>query len=104
MKKLHVGEILDDQVEFTLSELCSVCRGEEEWIIKLIDEGVIEAKGQNHENWRFSGTSLRRVHSAMRLERDLNINVAGVALALDLMDEIEQLRFRIKLYEHSHEK
>jgi len=103
MKKLHVGEILDDQVEFTLNELCSVCHSEEEWIIKLIEEGVVEVKGENYENWRFSGTSLRRVHSAMRLERDLNINVAGVALALDLMDEIEQLRIRINLYEHSHD-
>jgi chaperone modulatory protein CbpM len=28
----------------------------------------------------------------MRLQRDLDINLAGVALALDLMDEIESLQ------------
>jgi chaperone modulatory protein CbpM len=104
MKKLHVGELLDEQIEYTLSELCTACNGQEDWIMKLVEEGVIEPRGKNYENWRFTGTSLRRVHSAMRLERDLGVNVAGVALALDLIDEVEKLRFLIKLYDESHDK
>ena len=102
MKKLHVGEILDEQIEYTLSELCQVCNGQEEWIIKLVDEGVIDPTGENHINWRFCATSIRRVHSAMRLERDLGVNIAGIALALDLIDEVEKLRFTIQLYDDSH--
>lgn len=31
----------------------------------------------------------------MRLQRDLDLNLAGVALALDLMDEIESLHAAI---------
>ena len=42
--------------------------------------------------WRFSGTALRRTRLALRLERDLELNLAGVALALDLMEEVERLR------------
>lgn len=102
MKKLHVGEILDEQVEYTLSELCEACNSQEDWIIKLIDQGVIDPKDGNNKNWRFTGTSLRRIHSAMRLERDLGVNAAGVALALDLIDEVERLRFLIKFYDESH--
>jgi hypothetical protein len=30
------------------------------------------------------------------LERDLEINLAGVALALELIEEIEQLRRRVR--------
>ncbi len=103
MKKLHVGEILDEQVEFTLSELCLICNSEESLIIKLVDEGVIKPKGENHENWKFSAIHLKSVHSAIRLEHDLGVNTAGAALALDLIKEVERLRFQLKLYEDSHD-
>ncbi len=102
MKKMLVGELLDERIEFTLSELCLACEQQEEWIIQLVDEGMLEPKGEDQQSWRFSGTSLRRVYSAMRLERDLGVNIAGVALALDLIDEVEQLRLRIKNYESTH--
>ena len=102
MKKMLVGEILDEQIEFTLSELCLACDREEEWIIRLVDEGLLDPKGEDQQNWRFSGTNLARVYSAMRLERDLGVNIAGIALALELLDEVEELRLRIKLYERSH--
>ncbi len=40
--------------------------------------------------WRFSGAALRRARLALRLERDLELNLAGVALALELMEELER--------------
>lgn len=45
--------------------------------------------------WRFSGSALRRLRRAMSLSRDLEVNPPGVALALDLLDEIEALRARL---------
>ena len=39
-----------------------------------------------------SSQAPRCVESARRLARDLEINAAGIALALDLLDEIEALR------------
>lgn len=102
MKKLHVGELLDDQVEFTLSELCFSINCNEDWIFQLVEEGVIEPKNDSDKNLKFSGTNLKKVHSAMRLEHDLGINIAGVALVLDLVEEIEQLRLKIELYEESY--
>jgi chaperone modulatory protein CbpM len=100
MKKMLVGELLDEQIEWTLSELCLVCNRQEEWIINLVDEGMLNPLGENQENWRFSGTSISRVHTAMRLEHDLGINIAGVALVIELIDEVEKLRYRLKLYEN----
>jgi chaperone modulatory protein CbpM len=32
----------------------------------------------------------------MRLQRDLGINLAGIAVALDLLDEVETLRARLR--------
>jgi len=42
--------------------------------------------------WRFTYTEIRRVQTAVRLQRDLRINLPGCALALDLLDELEELR------------
>jgi chaperone modulatory protein CbpM len=38
-----------------------------------------------------------RVRSALRLQRDLGVNLAGIALALDLMEELEDLRSQLKI-------
>jgi chaperone modulatory protein CbpM len=90
--ELLTGIVLDEQAELTLSDLCRACCQHAEWIVQLVEEGILEPAGHNPAQWRFSGTSLQKAHIAMRLQRDLEINLAGVALALDLMDEIESLR------------
>jgi chaperone modulatory protein CbpM len=90
--ELLTGIVLDEETELSLSDLCRACSQHAEWIVELVDEGILEPAGRKPEQWRFTGSSLRRAHAAMRLQRDLDINLAGVALALDLMDEIESLR------------
>ena len=35
----------------------------------------------------------------MRMQQDLQINLAGIALALDLMEEIEAMRERLHRFE-----
>ena len=46
--------------------------------------------------WRFAGTALRRARLAVTLTRELQVNAPGVALALDLMDEIEALKASLR--------
>ena len=53
---------------------------------------VDEAGGE----WRFAGTALRRARAAMRLSRDLELSAAGTALVIDLLDQIEALRSRLR--------
>ncbi len=52
--------------------------------------------GGEPERWRFSGTSLPRARKALRLQRDIGFNFAGAALEMELMDEIELLRTRLR--------
>ena len=90
---LLAGEVVED-VELTLSELCRVCAVTEAEVLALVEEGVIEPAGRRPARWRFAGTCLRRVRLALHLQHDLGVNVAGAALALDLLDELEALRAR----------
>jgi len=57
-----------------------------------VSEGVLSPAGSSPQDWRFSGDSLKRAKTAARLTRDFEINTSGLALALDLMDQISQLR------------
>lgn len=94
-----VGTILEEEVVLSLGEICRASRLSAERVIELAEEGVIEPVGRSPESWRFHGTSLRRIRRAQRLEDDLGVNAAGVALVLDLLDELERLRMRLDRFE-----
>jgi chaperone modulatory protein CbpM len=84
--------LLDEQLRYSLLEVCDSCRIGLNEIIEMIEEGIAEPEGSSRENWRFSARALRRLQLALRLQRDLGVNAAGAALALDLLEELEQLR------------
>ena len=90
------GPVVEEEVRFTLVELCQACSAEQEHVLAWVFEGVLEPVGDSPEDWRFSGESLRRARLALRLSQDLEINPPGVALALDLLDEIAALRARLQ--------
>ena len=91
-----IGVILEEQTELTLAELCRACAVHAEYIAELVDEGVLMPAGREPKGWRFSGSHIRRAKVALRLQRDLGVNLAGAALALELLDEVEALRQRLR--------
>lgn len=93
------GIIIEDTTEFTLGELSRACGKPAEWILALVEEGVIEPLGADQSRWHFQGHCLRRVRIVERLQSDLGLNLAGAALALELLEEVEALRNRIAVLE-----
>ncbi len=85
------GAIFEESAVLTLKDLSRMCAVDERHIVEYVEEGVIHAVASTDE-WHFSGAALRRTRLALRLERDLEINLAGVALALELLDELQRLR------------
>ncbi|MCK9510402.1 MAG: chaperone modulator CbpM [Pigmentiphaga sp.] len=94
MRNVMTAVVLDDDHRWTLGQLCEVCQVSEAWLIELLDEGVIEPVPGPRTEWVFDITCLRRVRRARRLHRDLGVNAPGIALALQLLDELEHLRGR----------
>jgi chaperone modulatory protein CbpM len=88
--------ILEEQTQLTLADLCRACAVHDEQIIALVDAGVLEPQGREPVRWIFVGDSLHRARRALRLQRDLDIDLAGAALALELLDEIASLRTRLR--------
>lgn len=83
---------LDTPARVTLRELSERTGLTASELIDMIDEGLIEAEGRAAARWRFAPQAARRARAAVRLQRDLGLNLAGAALALDLLDELRCLR------------
>jgi chaperone modulatory protein CbpM len=96
------GIVLDEEHLLTLTEISQACAVQTGYIIELVDEGLLipesgsEIRQEEPHFWRFTGEQMRRARVASRLQGDLGINLAGVALALQLLDEIEELRERLE--------
>lgn len=90
------SEIVD---ALSFRDLCRFCQAEDSWVIELVEQGVLEPVGSEVDNWQFVGTSIVRAKKARRLNRDLGVNVAGVALVLDLLEERDTILRRLARYE-----
>jgi chaperone modulatory protein CbpM len=89
-------DIVEEDVQLTLVELCRATRAPEGQIHTWVVEGVLIPEGATPAEWRFHGEALRRARLASTLARELEINPPGVALALDLIDEIDALKSRLQ--------
>ena len=87
------GHILEETAKLSLAELCQSCQLPAEAMIELIDYGIISpCQGNTTKQWRFHSNTLIRVDKALRLRRDLGVNLSGAALVLELLDEVHELR------------
>jgi len=91
-KYLLSGVVIDEVDEITIDEVTQFCAVRREKIVELVMEGIIEPEGREPEEWRFSGPALARAKKAIRLESELDVNLNAVAIILELLDEIDELR------------
>jgi len=86
------GMVLNEETRCSLADLCALCGVNAEIIHEMIEEGIISPEGVTTREWAFTSIAIKRVQTAIRLQRDLRVNLPGCALALDLLDELEELR------------
>jgi chaperone modulatory protein CbpM len=85
-------QVVEEEVSMTLADLCRACDADRDLVRQLVEHGVIDPQGSTPQAWVFGGSSLRRTRVALRLLRDLELNLPGAALAVDLLDQIARLQ------------
>jgi chaperone modulatory protein CbpM len=95
-QEILIGTIVDEMI-ITLPELTQICSVQADYIIQLVTEGILDPATDKPrveleaelepEKWCFTGNCIQRVHISLRLQRDLDINLAGIALMLDLLEK-----------------
>ena len=89
------GTLFDHSAILSIQDLSRMCNVDEAHIVEFVEEGVLNVSRVSSQ-WHFTGDALRRARLAVRLERDLELNLAGVALALDLLEELHALRRQLE--------
>lgn len=96
MTQEYCCTVLDDTMTWGMTEICALCRVDNDLIVEMIGEGVLTPIGTTPENWRFNAVAVKRIQVTLRLQNDLRVNLPGAALALDLLEELEELRSRLR--------
>lgn len=79
-------------VQWRMEEFCRLVELPADCLIEIVEQGIVDPGGDTPEEWLFDASALAVVRRAARLQHDLQIDWAGIALALSLLDELEQLR------------
>jgi chaperone modulatory protein CbpM len=93
------AEVFDEDYRISLDELREMLNIEDDFLEQLFDFGLIEPIDTAEPDLVLDATAFQRIHTAIRLQRDLNINIEGIALALELLDELNELRNKIQILE-----
>ena len=94
---------LEQRPIFNLSRFSQACGQSQEWILQLIEYDILARPTQSEKERHFSEADLERAQQAYRLQRDFNASFPAVAMMLDLIEEVQQLRREVKhlhIYKH----
>ena len=79
-------------VQLDMAQFCEATELSDVYVIEIVEHGILEPSGASPEQWLFDANALVIAKRARRLQGELQIEWAGIALALQLLDELEQLR------------
>ena len=75
-----------------MQELCEVVDLPAAFVIEIVEHGILEPQGRQPDEWLFDSAALSIARRAVKLHHELQMEWDGVALALDLLEELEQVR------------
>lgn len=79
----------------SLSQLCVICGITVDLAGGMVAFGIILPDGETPGSWRFGPPAVLRARKAVRLHHDLGLELQGLALCLELLDEIDRLHARL---------
>ncbi len=92
-----MGELIEERPACSLLELAALSGVPAETLVEYVEIGLIEpVSGRGARDWRFAGSAVMRLKRAERLAQDFLLEPEALALVLDLLDEIDDLRRRLR--------
>lgn len=85
----------------TLKALASAANMHEEFVERLVSFGLLEPLDRQETALWFDCGEVLRLRKIRRLQNDLGINLAGIAVVLDLLERIEALQSELKRLRNS---
>ncbi|MFQ6575513.1 chaperone modulator CbpM [Pseudomonas sp. UM16] len=79
-------------VQLDMQTLCREADLPAAYVIEIVEHGIVEPSGRTPEEWLFDDQAPVLAKRAAKLQRELELEWEGVALALELLEEVQQLR------------
>ena len=89
--------IVGERLVLTITEFRNQYHVEEEAFVQMLEYGLFSPLRVETDVVYLDLMALQKIQTAQRLQRDLGVNLAGAALALDLMEQLEELRKELSL-------
>lgn len=94
------GVLIEESTTISFIEVCHRYHIPEALLMEMIEEGFFNTPSIEQERIALNQNELRKMEKAFRLHRDLGVNLPGVALALELLEEMEHLRQELDVLKH----
>ena len=85
------AEVIDEHHSFDLKHFADACGQSPEWVLQLLEYEILPTRSQQATQ-HFHAEDIARARRAYRLQRDFEASFAAVAMMMDLIDELQQLR------------
>jgi chaperone modulatory protein CbpM len=92
-----VGVLVDEETSVSFVDICENCDISEDELLDMLEHGLIPSIDIPTRELEFNRDMLDRIKSAYRLQADLGLNSAGVVLALELIDELNELNQQLEI-------
>ncbi|WP_454781249.1 chaperone modulator CbpM [Legionella sp. WA2022007384] len=92
-----IGVLIEETMTISFNEVCQRYHIPEELLHEMVEYGLFSTKTTKKEHLKLNPNDLRKIESAFRLHQDLGINLPGVALALELLEKIDQLNEELNI-------
>lgn len=84
-------------VSLSFEEICEIHGIQAITMRELIAYDIIVPIGSEPDEWMFDMAQLKRLRTALRLQHDFELNLAGISLVLHLLEQMDELRARTEL-------
>ncbi|MGG5291568.1 chaperone modulator CbpM [Pseudomonas shirazensis] len=79
-------------VQLDMRTLCQEADITADWVIEIVEHGIVQPSGRTPEDWLFDDRAPVTLKRAVKLHQELELEWEGVALALELLEEVQHLR------------
>jgi chaperone modulatory protein CbpM len=97
---INIGIVInDDETSYiSFTDVCKIIPViEKDNLIDMLEHGLIPSITNLNDDLQFNSIMMRRIVSAFRLQTDLGLNPAGVVLALELLDSLDELNQQLAI-------
>jgi len=93
--EFNPADVIDEHYSFDLKHFADACGQSPEWVLQLLEYDILDTRPEERIH-QFFGDDVSRARRAYRLQRDFDASFSAVAMMLDLIDEVQQLRKQVK--------